>query len=168
MNRKNIAILTSIRFFAALAVVIAHYEKNQLIFPLNLTNLGGPAVTFFFLLSGFVLTYAHVVKNGAALQINIDAKDFLIQRLARILPAYVIGLVLAFPILFYGYFQLKTISGLSFWSSMILTPTFMQSWFPPAAFAWNPPSWSLSVEWLFYIIFPYIIQKLIKFGNGNY
>ena len=59
-NRPNLPTLTSLRFFAAIFVVIFHYNLPHPIFPRWLSDFGYEPVTFFFILSGFILTYANV------------------------------------------------------------------------------------------------------------
>lgn len=58
MTGKDIPALTSLRFFAAALVVIFHYPGKQDVFPQLFWRFGYEAVTFFFVLSGFILTYA--------------------------------------------------------------------------------------------------------------
>jgi peptidoglycan/LPS O-acetylase OafA/YrhL len=57
-KRRNLPPLTSLRFFAASGVVIFHYNLTSPIFPSGLAGFGYEAVTFFFVLSGFILAYA--------------------------------------------------------------------------------------------------------------
>jgi len=82
--------LTSLRFFAALEVVLFHYCIVHPDFPHWLANIGYDAVTFFFVLSGFILTYAHgPIPSGA----DTSFQKFALTRLARIYPAYFLGLL---------------------------------------------------------------------------
>lgn len=39
----------------------------------------------------------------------------------------------------------------------VLVPLLLQAWWPPAVTAWNTPAWSLSVEFLFYVLFPVLM-----------
>ncbi|HEX2654619.1 MAG TPA: hypothetical protein VHN11_13330 [Xanthobacteraceae bacterium] len=89
--RPGIAPLTSLRFFAAMVVVIFHYNLTRAIVPVPVTDFGYEAVTFFFVLSGFILAYAHGVPRAA---LNIGPKEFFAARLARICPAYYVGFLL--------------------------------------------------------------------------
>ncbi len=96
--------INGLRFLAALAVIITHVEllkeiygyennwKHPLIF-----NLGGLGVYFFFVLSGFLITYlllAEKEKNG-----KINIKQFYIRRILRIWPLYYFVLLLGFFVL---------------------------------------------------------------------
>jgi hypothetical protein len=79
--RPNIPALTSLRFFAALVVVFFHYNLVRPLSPLSLGDFGYRAVTFFFVLSGFILAYAHGIPNGG---LNVPLKTFIKARLVRI------------------------------------------------------------------------------------
>jgi peptidoglycan/LPS O-acetylase OafA/YrhL len=85
MGRPNILPLTSFRFIAALMVVIFHYDRKLELFPAGLASFGYEAVTFFFILSGFILTYTHGRDDG----LNVSIQQFARSRLVRIVPAYV-------------------------------------------------------------------------------
>jgi peptidoglycan/LPS O-acetylase OafA/YrhL len=47
-----------------------------------------------------------------------------------------------------------------------LVLTSLQSWWPPAALAWNPPGWSLSVEWFLYAMFPLLMLAVRRVPPG--
>jgi peptidoglycan/LPS O-acetylase OafA/YrhL len=97
MDRPSVPALTSLRFFAALLVVIFHYNiGKQPNFLSGVSTFGYEAVTFFFVLSGFILTYAHL-EPREQLWLNISAAAFMSRRVARIAPAYIVGLALAVP-----------------------------------------------------------------------
>lgn len=160
MTRPNIPLLTASRFFAALFVVFFHYPNKYVIFPRWLTSFGNEAVVFFFILSGFILTYVHAqVKNGN-LSLKLSNKQFIIARLSRIFPAYFIGLGLAAPIFIYGFLVSNVLDIKDFLLGISLVPVFLQSWWPPAALLWNAPAWSLSVEMFFYISFPVLFNVM--------
>ena len=55
-DRPKLDALTSLRLVAAFVVVVFHARGSLL--PASLTVPGGEAVSFFFVLSGFILTYA--------------------------------------------------------------------------------------------------------------
>jgi peptidoglycan/LPS O-acetylase OafA/YrhL len=87
--------LTGLRFFAALYVVLFHQETtfaagHHFSKPL-LTFLGHGylAVSLFFVLSGFVLTY-----NYADRWSETRFSKFLLSRFARIYPVYALTLLL--------------------------------------------------------------------------
>jgi peptidoglycan/LPS O-acetylase OafA/YrhL len=151
-ERRDLPALTSLRFFAAMLVVLCHYDNfggHNL--PLEIAGFGYQAVTFFFVLSGFILAYAHAtpVKVG----LNIETKQFYVFRLARILPAYFIALAIAAPF----YFQGRT----SF-AGTVSVLLLIQSWWPSFSFLWNNPAWSLSNEIFFYALFPILCPFIRK------
>lgn len=147
--------LTSIRFFAAISVVLYHsgasFALKSSHFPAFLKTLlmnGYSGVTFFFVLSGFILqyTYRSRISSGAQL------KKFAVARLARIYPVYVLAVALMLPFV--------TLSG---WGDV---PQFflLHWWVQDASLGitnWNMPSWTLSVELFFYICFP-LISRVVE------
>jgi peptidoglycan/LPS O-acetylase OafA/YrhL len=163
VTRYPLPILTSLRLFAAAEVVIFHYADKDHLFPFyselfnGWTGAGYQAVTFFFVLSGFILTYVYSSTNENT-PITISAREFLKARIARISPAYFLALGLALPAFVYSAFISKLLAFDVFVAGVFLVPTFLQSWYPPTAFAWNGPAWSLSVEMLFYVSFHFLCR----------
>jgi peptidoglycan/LPS O-acetylase OafA/YrhL len=165
MKRPNIPALTTLRFFAALLVVIFHYDIGRhLNFLSGVSGFGYEAVTFFFVLSGFILTYAHL-EAGKPERLNVSAAAFLTHRIARIAPAYFIGLGLAAPFFIAGYAVHHEISQSQFVVGLLLVPTALQAWFPPAATLWNSPAWSLSVEVFLYASFVPLVRMVRRSGQ---
>jgi len=101
-NIAHFANLTPLRFVAAYLVVIYHVEETRKMFDLpNLTTFtlftNGPlAVTFFFVLSGFLITYLLLREREWSGQIRVGR--FYLRRILRIWPLYFlmvfVGLVL--------------------------------------------------------------------------
>ena len=127
--------LTSLRFFAALLVVGNHSTRELAQVPgvSQLLTMGTSGVTFFFALSGFVLTWSH--------RENDSARSFYRRRFARIYPMHAATWVLAFPVLILAQ---QEISALQAGSNLLL----LQAWVPDSTvyFGMNAPSWSLSNE----------------------
>ncbi len=116
---------------------------------LELVKAGAVAVSVFFILSGFILSYNyldHDFRQGET------RRGFWIARFARIYPVYLFGLILAAPKFFSGLSvsQDPVGSGLKVVAAVTLT----QAWIPDFALAWNAPGWSLSTEAFFYLLFP--------------
>ena len=84
--------LNGLRFFAAYLVVIHHLEQIRLkndiynLKDLSLFNNGGTAVTFFFVLSGFLISYLLLQEQTRTN--NISIKKFYVRRILRIWPLY--------------------------------------------------------------------------------
>lgn len=135
--------LTFFRFIAAIIVVTFHYGGETSL-PLLLGSLvtsGAPMVTFFFVLSGFVMMVAYSQRE------NGSVTDYYVSRFARILPVYLLALS---PFLFVYSDPL----------GWLLSLTMLQAWFSPYPLLPNVPGWSLSVEMFFYLLFPWLLLWL--------
>jgi peptidoglycan/LPS O-acetylase OafA/YrhL len=160
--RPDLPVLTSLRFWAAAIVVLNHLDAAQLGFLPEIVQgwcqSGYEAVTFFFVLSGFILTYVYSSsRENEAL--NVSVRHFHVARLARIGPAYYLGLVLLLPPFVYGFAVAGIMAADTFALATIAVPSLLQAWFPPVSFSWNGPAWSLSVEVFFYAMFPALLCK---------
>ncbi len=151
----RLASLTSLRFFAAFAVFVHHFNgvnegggvwQIPGLFPYS--RIGAHGVTFFFVLSGFLLTWSHKPSS--------DKRVFYWRRMGRIYPAHLVAAVAAVAV-FYGMGNDHT-DAVSFVSSLLL----LQAWLPNAmpTLPGNPVTWTLSVELLFYALFPLFIGRL--------
>lgn len=161
-SRGAVPALTGIRFIAAMQVVFFHYGSSFALrhhFPgpvaVCLAN-GWTAVTLFFLLSGFILSYTYAD--------NIEGKSkrvrFWQARFARIYPVYLLSLLLAVPFAFGGLQNTATVHSPRQAASVLLM---VQAWNPlqPSdAQLWNFPAWTLSTEAFFYLLFPFILPAL--------
>jgi peptidoglycan/LPS O-acetylase OafA/YrhL len=153
--RPDLPALTSLRFFAALIVVIFHYDRKLELFSYGLAHFGYEAVAFFFILSGFILTYVHAELPSKIHRLNVDTRTFMAARLARIVPAYLLALMISAPFFFSGAIRSQFVPP-SIMVAALLVPLMAQAWFPPAALLWNGPAWSLSNELFFYLLYPAI------------
>jgi len=146
----RIEALTFFRFFAALIVVIFHYGKEtKLVTYAKPFIISGPQmVSFFFVLSGFVLMISHYNKK------NETFTSFYASRAVRLAPIYIISLLLT------SYFTFG--KGINNIKAFVLSLTFLQSWFPPYPLSINSPAWAMSVEVFFYISFPLILLIIKK------
>jgi peptidoglycan/LPS O-acetylase OafA/YrhL len=149
----NIKPLTSLRFFAALWVVLFHYWRN-------LAVPGTPAfvekgylgVELFFTLSGFILCHVYLTGVG---QGRFKYGAFLWARLARVYPLHIATLLgvgaMALAALSLG---LPVDGNILSWRSLPANLLMIHAWgFAPQA-GWNHPSWSISAEWFAYLMFP--------------
>lgn len=114
-------------------------------------------VCFFFILSGFILSYVHRDISTLALK-----KDCWIKRIARIWPLHMVVNILRL-FLFPKY--LLTFPGPANSTLVMLTNIFMlHAWVPlfQFFFSYNAPSWSISTEFFFYLCFPFILPLVVK------
>ena len=156
--------LTSLRFFAAMVVVFYHCAR-EFRFPAwtgDFFENGYEAVSFFFVLSGFILTYVYAAERNPA----VSRTRFWAARVARICPVYFLALALDLPRLLYSVFVVGNTPKPRFVLAAITSPVFLQSWIPSAEDVWNVPGWSLSVEAFFYLLFPFIIAPLRRARPG--
>jgi len=88
--------LTGARFFAAISVVFYHYGLHPLgrVVPFleAPAHIGPAAVSFFYVLSGAVITWGCTGADGLPVR---PTRTFWLQRGARILPAYWLALALS-------------------------------------------------------------------------
>ncbi|HEY4838858.1 MAG TPA: acyltransferase [Candidatus Acidoferrales bacterium] len=160
--------LTSLRFFAAFLVVLFHLQSMQItlgpVWFRELSSIGYVGVSFFFVLSGFILVYTCQGKS-------VNVMKFWRTRFARIYPAYVFSLLLMAPWFFYAATKLKF--PLFAWatghlkSASLLVMTLTQAWVPGNALAWNSVCWSLSVESFFYLLFPLLLLVFARRSRGR-
>ena len=150
-----INILTSLRIFFALMVFGAHCYVIDSSFDAHFFKEGFVGVSFFFVLSGFIIAYNYQEK---LLEKTATKRTFWVARLARIYPLHLLTLLIAVCI--GGYVQY---SGTADWIKHFAASTFLlQPFFPSADyfFSFNSPSWSLGCEQLFYFCFPLIVPFL--------
>ena len=152
--------LTGLRFPAALAVLLFHSALPEL--PLFadpgvqqgyyhwLSQAGGLGVTFFFLLSGFVLTWSASAGDRPA--------SFYRRRFVKILPLYYVTALLAVLVMHAGSVP---------WRDLAAYLTMTQVWPPdyPLNFSVLAPGWSLATEAFFYLTFPLLVGLVV--GRGT-
>ncbi|MFZ4726540.1 MAG: acyltransferase family protein, partial [Paludibacter sp.] len=168
---KNISFfegLNSLRFFAAFMVVMHHTEtirkKNDLfnLEWLGLFRNGGNAVTFFFVLSGFLITYLLLKESNKTGTISI--KHFYIKRMLRIWPLYfllvIIGTLLVpqvFSMLHINY-EMPYNLGQTWFYYVFFLPGLVTFFFGHHLLE---PLWSIGIEEVFYLIW----APLFKIGK---
>jgi peptidoglycan/LPS O-acetylase OafA/YrhL len=165
--KETFRALNGLRFVAAMSVVFFHYGPsvpgyNDLpLWTRSLVQCGPTGVGFFFILSGFVLAHAH-----PSLSDRSSRAFFWFKRLARIYPAYLFAFLMFLPIAVEKYLlhptgMIYSASVRTFFLGAFLSSTMLQSW-TSLSQAWNGPSWSLSVEAFFYLIFPFVLLQVSK------
>jgi peptidoglycan/LPS O-acetylase OafA/YrhL len=171
--------LTSIRFLAALTVVLSHYRELDLLnVPASFFTFvdgGRSAVSLFFVLSGFILTYTYREELATG-----SAHDFYVARVARIYPNVLFALAIASvtttcllithnEALLLKWFALKSSIYLSLAVSFVCQALLITAWFPFAAIRspWNGPTTSVSCEAFFYALFPLILRRFMKMRGST-
>lgn len=163
--RETFRALNGLRFVAAIAVVCYHYAPEASFFGFlpaflrNVVESGPMALPFFYILSGFVLSHSYVDRLPRTL---LEARQFWRSRVARLYPAYLCAFVLFIPIAYAKYVHHHAAEGVhKFIAAGLLAVSTLQAW-TPLAQSWNGPSWSLSVEAFFYLIFPAFAWLILK------
>lgn len=141
--------LQSLRFIFAIMIFIHHYTINgQGLFPIG----GACGVSFFIILSGFVMAAGYSVKIEEP---TFNYKSFILKRLIRLYPLHILCLL---------SFICIHISHLNMMEYIKLIPNvlLLQSWIPikHIYFSGNAVSWCLSDMIFFYTIFPFLWKKL--------
>lgn len=165
-RKARLEALTSLRFFAAVLVVMYHCGRSVEGAPFwfrGLSENGYSSVSFFFVLSGFVLAYNYLAQ-GQEGGMTVSPLVFWISRLARVYPVYLIALIVSLPAFIYSSFWVRERNLTAFLLAAVLLPAMLQAWVPRSALAWNAPAWSLSVEAFFYFCFPLLARF---FARGN-
>lgn len=156
--RPRLDALTGLRWLAAFWVFGYHLLMfGPLPYPFNLpSQLGFMGVTFFFVLSGFVLTWS--------MRPSLNVSSFYVRRFARIWPAHMVSLLLAIPVFYTlaaepSHSWVKTFSLPVLLLSVVLVQGFSRN--PDILFSGNPAAWTLSCEALFYAVHPFL-GKLLR------
>ncbi|MFI6639733.1 acyltransferase family protein [Streptomyces sp. NPDC050504] len=149
-GRDRLPSLTGLRFWAALLVVLYHLSRQVGTVP-GLSDTvwyGRSGVTFFFVLSGFVLAWTY---DGA----KVPAKVFLWRRFARIWPLLAVSVGLSVGVWAWMGRDVPL-------SAIAATLLLVHAWFPdPVLYTGgNPAAWSLTDEAWFYLIFPALLALL--------
>ena len=145
--------LTGLRSFAAVNIVFFHFSDPRWfgIFA-PVVNAGYASVSFFILLSGFVLAYNYSsrARNG-----QLDRVRFWKARFTRLYPIYLLSLLLSWRMIAPEY---GAHTHAMFWTGMVLTPLLLQGWVPALATFLNTPAWTMSAEGFFYFLFPWLAR----------
>ena len=156
-NHNHIHALTGIRFVAALGV-FAHHMLGKLGITFFNCPFGDGGVTFFFVLSGFILTYVYADR----LTQPGDLWRFYFSRWARIWPLHVV--TLAIYIACFMKFQ-HIYNNAEPTRRVIANAFLLHSWVPNYSwcFSFNSVSWSISTEAFFYLMFPLLLLRPGRF-----
>lgn len=176
--RGEIKALTGLRIVAALWVVLFHFRPmlgdaspdfRDALAPV--LNCGAQGVDLFFILSGFVLTYNYLDRMGRSWSTRATL-HFLWLRLARVWPVYLVTLHLAalwvIFTLHVGHVpspDAASLTAVSYVRQILL----VQLWFVPFFddSSWDGPAWSISAEWLAYVLFALLVLVLLRMKQAT-
>lgn len=159
--RKDI---NGLRAYAVIAVLLYHFDT---------AGMGGgyAGVDVFFVISGFLMTAIILPKVEAG---RFALSSFYLARLRRIFPALA---VLCTAGLLFGWFWLAPYLyeslGKSAGASLLFISNFVFNraggyFAAPAHDNWLLHTWSLSVEWQFYLLYPLFLLVLAKLSSGSH
>ena len=158
MQRKPaLPALTGLRTLLALTILLFHFtpagltwQRHPWVTLYPIISIGYVFVSFFFLISGFILSY-----NYAGRDRPLSAVDFWMARLSRLYPVYLLAMLISIPMLMTEWAARPR---LDFWEGAVATPLLLQGFFPHLATFWNTVSWTLSCEVVLYIAFPWLLR----------
>lgn len=143
--------LNIIRFLLALGVILFHYGINYFPFdvpPLKTIILNSAfRVSFFFFISGFVMSLVYD-RQG----VDLKPRRFYWRRFSRIYPVYLFAFVIT--LLVVVLLKGAAPKGLN----ILLHALGLQSLNPGYVLDLNYPTWSISVELVFYLLFPFLLR----------
>lgn len=145
--------LTGLRFFAAVNIVFFHFSDARWFGWLApIVNAGYASVSYFILLSGFVLAYNYSARARAG---ELDKWRFWEARFTRLYPIYFLSLLMSWRMVGAEY---HAHTHAMFWTGMVLAPLLLQGWVPQLATFLNTPAWTMSAEAFFYLLFPWMAR----------
>jgi len=153
--RKDI---NGLRAIAVIAVVLFHFDPN-------LVPGGFAGVDVFFVISGFLMT--KIIFRGLENE-TFNLLKFYVSRAKRIIPPL---LILCVVLLIFGWNYLTPLDYKALGKHVVSSIVFLSNiiywkesgYFDAASYEkWLLHTWSLSVEWQFYIVYPVILVALKK------
>lgn len=176
MGGGEIRALTGLRIVAALWVVLFHFRpllaeaapyRAEALAPV--LDTGAQGVDLFFILSGFVLTWNYLDRMGERWSARATLR-FLWLRLARVWPVYLVTLHLAAVWIIFTLNvgntpspDAENLTAVSYLRQLLL----VQLWFEPYfdRTSWDGPAWSISAEWLAYLLFGLLILVVFRLAR---
>jgi len=167
-KRERLWQLEALRGLAALHVLLNHVFNSYLNVRHAIWNFpfrfGQEGVLIFFLLSGFVICYAHGSPGADA----GGFRTYLLKRGRRIYPIFIVSILLAYALQHTATHRSAAVDFHSFLGNFFMlqdNPGKAGVFVEP--FADNEPLWSLSYEWWFYMMF-YPINKWVPGTKQKY
>lgn len=178
MRGAEIKALTGLRIIAAVWVVLFHFRPLLYQAAPDITealapvlDCGAQGVDLFFILSGFVLTWNYFDRMGQSWSTRATL-HFLWLRLSRVWPVYLVTLHLAALWLIFtlnvGHVPPEDTSGynaVSYVRQLFLVQLWFQPYFDGSS--WDGPAWSISAEWLAYLLFGGLILVVFRIARAT-
>jgi peptidoglycan/LPS O-acetylase OafA/YrhL len=174
-QKQEFFAINGLRFLAALWVLLFHASIHfgsidELYWIQPVLNQGTLAMTLFFMLSGFILSYRYSTFSKPD-----DMPNYFAARVARLYPVYVFMGITTLWQLSYGASQFWIVDRYGYLGAapFALFAIFLfvfaaQAWFPSLFMIWNfNGSWSLSVEAFFYTLFPRLRKYIGCLGDRS-
>jgi len=174
----EIKALSGLRIVAAVWVVLFHFRPlleqaapgfRSALAPV--LDCGAQGVDLFFILSGFVLTWNYLDRMGDSFSWR-STLHFLWLRLSRVWPVYLVTMHLAALWIIFtlnvGHVPSEAAGSLT---AMNYVRQFLlvQLWFAPYfdGTSWDGPAWSISAEWLAYILFGALVLVIFRIARAT-
>lgn len=174
----EIRALTGLRIVAAVWVVLFHFRPmlgdaspgfRDALAPV--LDCGAQGVDLFFILSGFVLTWNYLDRMGRSWSVRPNL-HFLWLRLARVWPVYLVTLHLAAVWVIFtlhvGHVpspEAGQLTAISYVRQILLVQLWFQPYFDGSS--WDGPAWSISAEWLAYLLFGLLILVIFRMKHAT-
>ncbi|PIF46814.1 peptidoglycan/LPS O-acetylase OafA/YrhL [Chryseobacterium sp. 52] len=153
--RNEIKSLTGLRGIVALWVTFFHFSYSKNFWIQSVVGKGYVAVDIFFVLSAFLLAVSY---SGKFQHLTFDGiQRFYKKRINRIYPVYF------FSIVFIIFFIVENPS----WPQFFINAGLMQCFFNPN-YLLNEVYWSLSTEWICYLIFPFMLWSILRYNINSW
>jgi len=124
---------------------------------------GGQAVEVFMFLSGFLMAYHWIMREKKFNKFQGQTIDFYVRRFFRIAPLYYVLLTIAF--LGQSHFnQMQNYAAINF-PNLAAHYTFFFGFLPQYSSSNMLPDWSIGLEMQFYLIFPFLMLAIGRFGS---
>jgi peptidoglycan/LPS O-acetylase OafA/YrhL len=174
----EIKALSGLRIVAAVWVVLFHFRPlleqaapgfRSALAPV--LDCGAQGVDLFFILSGFVLTWNYLDRMGESWSWR-SMLHFLWLRLSRVWPVYLVTMHLAALWIIFtlnvGHVPSEaahTLTATNYVRQFLL----VQLWFAPYfdGTSWDGPAWSISAEWLAYILFGALVLVIFRIARAT-